>query len=388
MKSILTFVGAYLPGYKAGGPLRSISNLVEQLGDEYDFRIVTADRDRGDSAAYPGLDDGAWHPVGKAQVRYLRPDEMRLRIIARLMRETPHDVLYLNSFFSPVFATRPLLAMRLGLSPRKPVILAPRGEFSKGALTIRPRKKRAFMAASRLLGLHETAYWQATTEFEADDIIREIGPKARNRIHVAQNLPRASGAPPAPRDRMPADPLHLVFLSRIVPKKNLLFALEALCDVKVPVRFTIMGPKEDKGYWQACQKVIRKLPSHVEIVETGPIAADDVSKYLSEHDLFFFPTLGENYGHVISEAFQAGLPVLTSDQTPWRDLAAEGVGQDLELNQKQGFVDYIHAMSALSDFQRNELRRKCWEYARRRTKPELVLSAYRDMFDVLCRNES
>ena len=35
------------------------------------------------------------------------------------------------------------------------------------------------------------------------------------------------------------------------------------------------------------------------------------------HDLFVFPTLGENFGHVIYESLMCGTPVLVSDNTPW-----------------------------------------------------------------------
>ena len=38
-KTILCFVDHYLPGYKAGGPIQSIVNLVENLGDEFEFYL-------------------------------------------------------------------------------------------------------------------------------------------------------------------------------------------------------------------------------------------------------------------------------------------------------------------------------------------------------------
>ncbi len=38
---ILTFVGVYLPGFKAGGPLRTIANMTANLGDEFEFWIFT-----------------------------------------------------------------------------------------------------------------------------------------------------------------------------------------------------------------------------------------------------------------------------------------------------------------------------------------------------------
>lgn len=34
---ILSFASYYLPGYKAGGPIRTLENLVENFSDEFDF---------------------------------------------------------------------------------------------------------------------------------------------------------------------------------------------------------------------------------------------------------------------------------------------------------------------------------------------------------------
>ena len=67
---ILCFVEYYLPGYCSGGPVRSIVNFVDHLGDEFDIRIVTHDRDALDSEPYPNVQIDAWNKVGKAQVFY------------------------------------------------------------------------------------------------------------------------------------------------------------------------------------------------------------------------------------------------------------------------------------------------------------------------------
>ena len=42
---VLVFIDWYKPYYKAGGPVRSMVNLVEHLSDRIDFHIVTSDRD-------------------------------------------------------------------------------------------------------------------------------------------------------------------------------------------------------------------------------------------------------------------------------------------------------------------------------------------------------
>ena len=46
MIKILILVGNYLPGYKSGGALRSIVNMIERLGSEFEFKIITSDRHR------------------------------------------------------------------------------------------------------------------------------------------------------------------------------------------------------------------------------------------------------------------------------------------------------------------------------------------------------
>jgi hypothetical protein len=44
-KVVFILVGHYLPGFKGGGPTRSISNLVSALGKEFTFKVTTLDRD-------------------------------------------------------------------------------------------------------------------------------------------------------------------------------------------------------------------------------------------------------------------------------------------------------------------------------------------------------
>ena len=61
---ILTLVDYYPPAYKAGGPIRSVSNLVERLSDEFEFWVVTRDRDLGDAVPLPGVLAGVWTRSG------------------------------------------------------------------------------------------------------------------------------------------------------------------------------------------------------------------------------------------------------------------------------------------------------------------------------------
>lgn len=339
-KTILIFVSAYLPGYKAGGPIRSIANLVDCLGNEFDFWIVTADRDRGALESYPGIKPGIWCEVGKAKVLYLSPSQQRFVPFLRIMRQVPYDVIYLNSFFNPKFTLLPIIALKLRLTRMRPIILAPRGEFSVGALAIKNFKKRTFLKITKMIGLHRKIIWQASSLHELDDITRAMDNLACT-ISVVQNLPKRTTKSPNCRVRKSEDPLRVVYLGRIVPIKNLLFAFDVLSRVKARVEFSIYGPHEDVDYKKLCVSKAATLPENISVNWNGSLPADQVIETLARHDLFFLPSLGENFGHAIAEALQAGLRLLISDQTPWRDLETAGVGYDFSLNSTNEFVRAI-----------------------------------------------
>jgi hypothetical protein len=116
---ILVMLAVYLPGYKSGGPVRTIANLVEHLGDEFEFYIITNDRDVLDTEPYPSIQVDEWNSVGKAMVYYTSPAKRSLGDLTRLIKQTPHDVLYLNSFYMPTYTLLPLFARRFGWLPEK-----------------------------------------------------------------------------------------------------------------------------------------------------------------------------------------------------------------------------------------------------------------------------
>lgn len=385
--TFLTFISNYLPGYKSGGPVQSVANIVDHLGDEFRFRIVTRDRDAGDTLPFPDIPTGEWTIVGRGHVLYLETAEQTLRRIARIMQETPHDGVYLNSFFHPRSTMLPLLASRLGMAPRRPVIVAPRGEFSPGALGLKLAKKRAYITAAKTLRLYDRVLWQASSSREAEDIQAVFGAKAR--IHIASDLPRAVQSGLDYLERGPGQPLRVLFLSRISPKKNLKFALEILTRVRVPLVFTIVGPVSDAGYWAECKRLIQTLPPHIRVNYQGSVPAPDVPKVMARNDLFFLPTLGENFGHVIIEALGAGTPALISDQTPWQDFAAAGCGWVEPLGNPEIYVAHIEALFTQTPQELDARRQAAVRYARKFTQEGTNVQNNRALFQsALSENEN
>jgi len=326
---VLIVADHYLPGFKFGGPVRTLSGVARLLAGHLDVAVLTRDRDLQDTAPYPGVARDRWTVHAGTTVRYLSPAAQELRALRRLLRETPYDVLYLNSVFS-AFTRRILLLRRLGLIPDRPVVLAPRGELSFGALRLKRGKKAAFLAVARAAGLFRGIVWQATSPPERDEIRALLGPAER--VELAQN-PSVPAGPPVDRPRPFKEPgsIRLVFLSRFSRMKNLLAAIEFLREVDGRVRFDLYGTTEDAAYWERCRAAIAALPPNVTAVYHGPVPPERVDEAFSRSHVFFFPTLGENFGHVIVEAMRAGCPPLISDRTPWRNLAAARAGWDVPL---------------------------------------------------------
>ena len=85
-KKILCFVKCYLPGYKYGGPIRTIANFVENFGDKFDIKIVCDDRDFLDTKSYNKVKINNWNKVGKAKVFYLSLRKLTLKSIKKLLK--------------------------------------------------------------------------------------------------------------------------------------------------------------------------------------------------------------------------------------------------------------------------------------------------------------
>src|SRR4051794_28824213 len=113
---ILVFVEYFVPGFKAGGPLRSVSNLLHALGAEFDFAVFTRDRDQGDRRPFDSVTPDVWRDGTGGRVCYASPKNLSVECLLRVVKTVNPHVVYLNSAFAPM-SLRILLLRRLGLVP-------------------------------------------------------------------------------------------------------------------------------------------------------------------------------------------------------------------------------------------------------------------------------
>lgn len=354
--TILIFTGNYLPGWKAGGILRTIVNTIDQLSEDFNFKVVTRDRDLGDTNRYPNIQVEKWLSVGDASVYYL--ENKSLKIISEIIKTENCDVIFLNSFFD-IFTIKVLLCKKLNFIQKKPIIVSPRGEFAWASLKLKYPKKYIFIKVIKLIGLYKNVTWHASSKYEAQDISKVMNIKLET-IKLALDLPtrfdidKPQSITSKGKENFAV--LKIIFLSRISREKNLDYALNILSEVKSDVIFDVYGPPEDLKYFEECKKLASLLPTNVKCNFFKAVHPEKVQEVFCNYDLFLFPTGGENYGHVIAESLSAGTPVLISDKTPWRDLEKGGLGWDFNLDNKKAFVEVIEKFASTDGFAKEKSR--------------------------------
>ncbi|MBP7435955.1 MAG: glycosyltransferase family 4 protein [Bacteroidales bacterium] len=373
--------GYYLPSVKGGGPIQSIKNIVDNLSDKFDFFVVAADRDLGDSEPFKNISVDTWVQVGKTKVYYTDISTLDWKKTKKIIDDSHCEIMYLNSFFDYKFTIVPLILYKLNKINFNKIIIAPRGQFSPGALGLKSGKKKLFILTSKKFGLYKNLKWQATSEAEKDHIQKIFGDKidviiannlTANYSNIAydKNLEKSKGE------------LKLVFVSRIHPKKNVKLAIQLLRKINGIVIFNIYGPIEDIDYWKDCKQEITRLPANITVNYQGIVNHEDIISVFNKHHVFLFPTLGENFGHVISEALIGGCPVIISDQTPWRNLEEQKVGWDINLTDTDSFIKTIQYCVYMNNSEYTFFSRQAFNYGKKASNNMYDILNYEKLFGI------
>ena len=374
-KTILLFIDWYLPGFKAGGPIRSMANMVQHLGKEFDFKIITRDTDYTSTEAYPGIISNAWNegPFGE-KVFYFSETQLNRKNLRKVIRETPYDIAYINGVYSWNFSILPLILCRK--EQQKKIIVATRGMLAESAIEVKSSKKKLFLNLAKFSGIYKNVQFHVTNAAEEQDVYRSIGKQAR--VFIADNLPVPMVPSAVIKPNKQKGHLHLVNIARIAPEKNLAFALECLKNISQgEIVFDVYGPAYDSNYEQACRNIAADLPKNISVNFSGSLSPDKIPDVLQQADLMFMPTRGENFGHIILESLQHGTPTLVSDQTPFT--GCDGV-EALPLNQPKSFEESLlrWLMMDQSEYTAAAEKTKVTAALKNNTSP--LLERYRNLF--------
>lgn len=339
---------------------------------EVNFYVYCSDRDMDGSAL--NVAHGSWQEYNKnTWVYYATADESRQNVLERLLAEVQPQVVFINGIFSRYFSIAPLLA---ATNAKK--ILSVRGMLHSGALGQKRVKKKIFLTIFKLRSWHRLTEFHATTEEEAQFIRDQFGNNVK--IWVVPNFPKVVGYS-EPLEKVMGR-LRLLSIALISPMKNIKLVIEALMQCKGDIVYDIYGPVKDEAYWEECKTLMIGLPSNVQVNYKGALEPGNVKETLNHYHVMVQPSKSENFGHSIFEALSAGLPVITSNFTPWHELETNNAGYNVSIDNTGELVQSIHALTALDNNTYEQWTGQAYAYALNRVDIPSIKRGYQNMFGI------
>lgn len=378
---IAIFIDWYIPAYKAGGPVKSIYNLVNLLNDKAEFYIIAGDRDEGDKVPFDNIELNKWYSNHGYYVIYLAKEKQTILEYSTILKTINPDLIYINGLFSKNFSIKPLLVSN---KLKIKTIIAPRGMFGAGALAIKSFKKKIFLRIFIFLKLYRNVIWHATDQTEKNEINQHI--QNCGEVYVIPNMPVKPQLNLLDTKIKNENKLKLVYISRISKKKNLNFILEIINEENIlkNIELDIWGPIEDEAYFEKCNRLIENInnDNSNKVCYKGDLKWNEIENCLINYDFFILPTLHENFGHAIFESIAVGVPIIISDTTPWRNLQTDKIGWDLSLNKKSDWINALEIATKMNDVEYRFYSENCLKFASKWLSEQDLKNRYLQMFRI------
>lgn len=344
---VLVLYEFFYPGYKAGGPVQSLMNMVTLLSSHFNFAVATTAFDLQEQIPYSSVQLDNWNSVqlsnnshDKIPVFYSSKRSISFWQLYKNIKESNCNIIYINGFYTRHFLF-PLIYKKFFLLKGKEIIVSPRGMLQMGALKSKSFQKEIFLSTMKIFGLMKNVKYHATTNDEAEDVKKIFGKSAK--VVVAGNVPKTPFANSKKAVKQKGV-LKLIYLSLITEKKNLLLLLNVLLKSNENIELDIYGPIKDQQYWQQCQQLIKQQSSSILISYKGDISPSLVQEIISKYDALVLLTKGENFGHALYESLSVGTPIITSKFTPWQDLENKFAGWMVDIDNEEAILKQINSL--------------------------------------------
>jgi glycosyltransferase involved in cell wall biosynthesis len=172
---------------------------------------------------------------------------------------------------------------------------------------------------------------------------------------------------------------RILFVGRVYPVKGLVNLVQAFARLKnanrilTPWQVVIAGP-DQAGHMEELIALAQKAGltvanlSHVpdtekitaieqavaDIVFTGGVYGEVKDALHPLADLFVLPSFTENFGVVITDALAYGLPVITTQGTPWRELEEKKCGWWIPIGDEP-LAEALNAAIMLTEHERHAM---------------------------------
>jgi glycosyltransferase involved in cell wall biosynthesis len=224
---------------------------------------------------------------------------------AQFLEEEKPQLVHINGIWSP----QNWLFQKEAQQQRIKVIVSPHGMLEPWILANNPWKKKIALFLYQKKALERADYLHATAVMEAQNI-KKLG--FENPIAI---IPNGIDSSEVKQNKTTYGSRKIVFISRMHPKKGIELLLEA-------------WDKVDTTGWVL--ELSAKKMNNVHFV--GAQYGANKWTFLQSADVMILPTHSENFGIVVAEALAVGVPVITTQGTPWEDLETYKCGWWIKLS--------------------------------------------------------
>ena len=307
-------------GKNSGGPSRSVYSLSQGLREVgVDIVILTQDYACNTNIVAEDWIDAL--PVNKVKPFEYNPEFKKL--LKDRIRQGDIQLFHINSVYSyPTF-----IAASLARKAHLPYIITPRGSLYHDVLEVSSKwKKRLFNSLFLIRQLNHASVVHVTCseEMEAIRKLRISSPVAI--IPNSITLPNERPVIDSP------DLLRICYLGRINIKKNIMGLIKAWHNSGLSndhnAELVIIGAAQldkEKCYLSNLHKLESDLAID-NIRWAGSKEGAEKEMILRSCSFLIMPSFSENFGMVVPEALQYGIPVVASKGTPWQILEEKNCG--------------------------------------------------------------
>lgn len=311
-----------------GGPSIVVPRLVDAVAEQRGIEPILLSQDiRSDR------DDPVYHPLSGAPLhlvpalRFFGSHHTYSWRFKEAMREIciRHRVRVVHIFGLWV----PCLnaASRLCSSLQVPTVISTQGMLADWALQRHAFRKRIGWSLYQRRNLEDARVVVATSRKEVAEI-RAVG--LTQPVVVIPEPIISNACRPKTIER--GTKRTALFLGRIHPVKGILELISAW-KVAMPENWQLIiaGPDEG-GFQRVAQRAIDEADLSSVIRFCGAVYGDEKERLFDKAELCVMPSRSENFGIAIAEALAHGVPVITTNATPWEAVSEYSLGWYVDLN--------------------------------------------------------
>ena len=134
--------------------------------------------------------------------------------------------------------------------------------------------------------------------------------------------------------------MNILWVGRLLERKAIRLALQAVSRLDVPFRMTILGdgPQEDQ-----VEGWIRSYGLDGKVQWLGRVPWDDVKKAYREHEVFLFTSIRDSFGSQLVEAMSNGLAIVALDHHGTHDFVPDQAGLKVPVTTVEATIDGLAA---------------------------------------------